>query len=193
MKLKYTNARDHAPVQAWSADSAPFPLDRRNSTGAQGKGLAGDLAGRVQAGNRSLVRAVGSLALPSVAPLVLFIAALAWSEDPTRPYQVLGVLAFFMLFPGRWSLTPDAVDVNRQVLSPWDIEQTIGISQGNIFHGELTLSQLFFLRPAPGAAQYRTPLRHYYQCGSGTHPGGGITGAPGRLAAVQMLREWKSN
>ncbi len=81
--------------------------------------------------------------------------------------------------------------LHRQVLSPWDIEQSIGITQGNIFHGELTLSQLFFLRPAPGAAQYRTPLRHYYQCGSGTHPGGGITGAPGRLAAVQMLREWK--
>ena len=130
MKLKYTNARDHAPVQAWSADSAPFPLDRRNSTGAQGKGLAGDLAGRVQAGNRSLVRAVGSLALPSVAPLVLFIAALAWSEDPTRPYQVLGVLAFFMLFPGRWSLTPDAVDVNRQVLSPWAVTLAIGFGVG---------------------------------------------------------------
>jgi phytoene dehydrogenase-like protein len=81
--------------------------------------------------------------------------------------------------------------LHRQVLSPWDIEQTIGISQGNIFHGELTLSQLFFLRPAPGAAQYRTPLRHYYQCGSGTHPGGGITGAPGRLAALQLLKDWK--
>jgi phytoene dehydrogenase-like protein len=79
----------------------------------------------------------------------------------------------------------------RQVLSPWDIEQSIGLSEGNIFQGELTLSQLFFLRPAPGVAQYRTPLRGYYQCGSGTHPGGGITGAPGRLAALQVLKEWQ--
>jgi len=80
--------------------------------------------------------------------------------------------------------------LHRQVMTPWDIEQTIGIHQGNIFQGELTLSQLFFLRPAPGAAQYRTPLRNYWQCGSGTHPGGGITGAPGRLAALELLRTW---
>jgi len=80
--------------------------------------------------------------------------------------------------------------LHRQVLTPLDIEQQIGIAQGNIFHGELTLSQLFFLRPAPSLAQYRTPLRGYWQCGSGTHPGGGITGAPGRLAALEMLRTW---
>ena len=57
----------------------------------------------------------------------------------------------------------------------------------NIFQGELSLSQLFFLRPAPGYAQYKTPISGYYQCGSGTHPGGGITGAPGRLAAGVIL------
>ena len=76
-------------------------------------------------------------------------------------------------------------------MTPWDIEQTTGLSQGNIFQGELTLSQLFFLRPAAGWAKYRTPIRNYYQCGSGTHPGGGITGAPGRLAALEILREHK--
>ncbi|MEX1248196.1 MAG: NAD(P)/FAD-dependent oxidoreductase [Anaerolineales bacterium] len=79
--------------------------------------------------------------------------------------------------------------LHRQVLSPWDMEQNIGLSGGNIFQGELSLSQLFFLRPAPGYAQYRTPIRGYYQCGSGTHPGGGITGAPGRLAALEILRD----
>jgi phytoene dehydrogenase-like protein len=79
----------------------------------------------------------------------------------------------------------------RQVLSPWDMEQMIGLTEGNIFHGELTLDQLFFLRPAPGWANYRTPVRGYYQCGSGTHPGGGITGAPGRLAALKILKDWK--
>ena len=79
--------------------------------------------------------------------------------------------------------------LHRQVLSPWDIEQTVGLSGGNIFQGELSLSQLFFLRPAPGYAQYRTPIHGYYQCGSGTHPGGGITGAPGRLAALEILKD----
>jgi phytoene dehydrogenase-like protein len=79
----------------------------------------------------------------------------------------------------------------RQVMTPWDIEQVTGLSQGNIFAGELSLSQLFFLRPAPGLAQYRTPIKGYWQCGSGTHPGGGITGAPGRLAALEILRDWK--
>ena len=81
--------------------------------------------------------------------------------------------------------------LHRQVVTPWDIEQAIGLSEGNIFQGELTLSQLFFLRPAAGYAQYRTPIRNYYQCGSGSHPGGGITGAPGRLAALEILRDWK--
>ncbi len=81
--------------------------------------------------------------------------------------------------------------LHRQVMTPWDIEQTVGLSQGNIFQGELTLSQLFFLRPAPSYAKYRTPIRNYYQCGSGTHPGGGITGAPGRLAALEILRDHK--
>jgi phytoene dehydrogenase-like protein len=79
--------------------------------------------------------------------------------------------------------------LHRQVLTPWDIEQTIGLSQGNIFQGELTLSQLFFLRPAAGFAKYRTPIRNYYQCGSGTHPGGGIMGAPGKLAAMEILKD----
>ncbi|HEX9921510.1 MAG TPA: NAD(P)/FAD-dependent oxidoreductase [Anaerolineae bacterium] len=88
---------------------------------------------------------------------------------------------------------PNLKDIilHRQVMTPWDIEQITGLSQGNIFQGELSLSQLFFLRPAPGYAQYRTPIQNYYQCGSGTHPGGGITGAPGRLAALEILKDWK--
>ncbi len=89
---------------------------------------------------------------------------------------------------------PNLKDIilHRQVLTPLDIERTTGLSQGNIFQGELSLSQLFFLRPAPGVAKYRTPVRSYYQCGSGTHPGGGITGAPGRLAAIEILKDWSS-
>ncbi|MCA9898463.1 MAG: hypothetical protein KC433_09750, partial [Anaerolineales bacterium] len=78
--------------------------------------------------------------------------------------------------------------LHRQVLTPIDIENIAGLSQGNIFHGELSLSQLLFLRPAAGYAKYRTPVQGYWQCGSGTHPGGGIMGAPGRLAALELLK-----
>jgi phytoene dehydrogenase-like protein len=74
-------------------------------------------------------------------------------------------------------------------LTPLDIERTTGLSQGNIFQGELSLSQLFFLRPAAGYADYRTPVKNYYQCGSSTHPGGGISGASGRLAALEILKD----
>ena len=80
--------------------------------------------------------------------------------------------------------------LHRQVLSPWDMEQMIGLSEGNILHGELSLDQLFFLRPVAGWAQYRTPLDRLYLCGSGAHPGGGVMGAPGKLAATEMLKDW---
>jgi phytoene dehydrogenase-like protein len=79
--------------------------------------------------------------------------------------------------------------LHKQVITPWDMEQQIGISEGNISHGELTLDQLFLMRPTPGYAKYRTPIRNYYQCGSGTHPGGGITGTPAQLAVSEMIKD----
>jgi phytoene dehydrogenase-like protein len=79
--------------------------------------------------------------------------------------------------------------LHRQVLTPLDLEREWGLSEGNIFQGELTLEQLFFLRPAPGWAQYRTPVNRLYMCGSATHPGGGIMGAPGRNAATKILAD----
>jgi len=75
----------------------------------------------------------------------------------------------------------------RQVLTPWDLEHEFGLSEGNIFHGELSLEQLLFLRPGPGLSRYQTPIRDLWMCGSGTHPGGGIMGSPGELAAKTML------
>ena len=81
--------------------------------------------------------------------------------------------------------------LHRQVLTPLDIERQFGLTEGNIFQGELTLEQLFFLRPAPGWAQYRTPIRGLYMCGSATHPGGGIMGASGRNGAEKILRDMK--
>jgi phytoene dehydrogenase-like protein len=81
--------------------------------------------------------------------------------------------------------------VGRQVLTPLDLEREWGLTEGNIFQGELSLEQLFFLRPVPGWAQYRTPIKNLYMCGSATHPGGGIMGAPGRLAAMEILKDRK--
>ena len=77
----------------------------------------------------------------------------------------------------------------RQVLTPLDLERRFGITGGNIFHGEMSLDQMFVMRPAAGWARYRTPVRGLYLCGSGAHPGGGVMGAPGFNAAREILRD----
>jgi phytoene dehydrogenase-like protein len=81
--------------------------------------------------------------------------------------------------------------VARQVLTPLDLERTYSLTEGNIFHGDLNLEQLFFMRPVAGFAQYRTPVDGLYLCGAGAHPGGGVTGAPGHNAARQVLKDMK--
>jgi phytoene dehydrogenase-like protein len=81
--------------------------------------------------------------------------------------------------------------VGRQIVTPLDLEREWGLTEGNIFQGELSLEQLFFLRPVPGWAHYRTPIENLYMCGSATHPGGGIMGANGRLAALEILKDYK--
>jgi phytoene dehydrogenase-like protein len=82
--------------------------------------------------------------------------------------------------------------VARDILSPVDLEERFGLTEGNIFHGDLNLGQLFLGRPLPGWSRYRTPVRGLYLCGAGTHPGGGVTGAPGWNAARQILADWKT-
>jgi phytoene dehydrogenase-like protein len=79
--------------------------------------------------------------------------------------------------------------IARRVLTPLDLEQTFGITEGNIFHGDIAMDQLFFMRPVPGFSQYRTPIEGLYLCGAGTHPGGGVTGAPGHNAAAMILKD----
>ena len=88
---------------------------------------------------------------------------------------------------------PNIKDIilHRQVVTPLDLEREFGLSEGNIFQGELSLEQLFFLRPVAGWAQFRTPIKNLYMCGSATHPGGGIMGANGRLAAIEILKDVK--
>jgi phytoene dehydrogenase-like protein len=87
-------------------------------------------------------------------------------------------------FPGFSDLV-----LHREVVTPLDIERVTGLSEGNIYAGDFLLPQMYFFRPAPGWAQYRTPIDGYYQCGSGTHPGGCVTGAPGRLASKAILQD----
>jgi phytoene dehydrogenase-like protein len=104
-------------------------------------------------------------------------------DELREPYgdRVLEVVAEY---------APNMRDIvrERQVLSPLDLERRFGITGGNIFHGEMSLDQMFFLRPVAGWARYRTPVRGLYLCGSGAHPGGGVMGAPGYNAARETLR-----
>ncbi len=87
-------------------------------------------------------------------------------------------------FPGFGDLV-----LHREVVTPLDIERVVGLSEGNIFAGEFFAPQMYFFRPAPGWSQYATPIDGYYQCGSGTHPGGCVIGAPGKLASERILRD----
>ena len=83
---------------------------------------------------------------------------------------------------------------HRQVLTPLDLERRFGITGGNIFHGEMSLDQMFVMRPVAGWARYRTPIEGLYLCGSGAHPGGGVMGAPGYNCAREMLKHgWRPN
>ena len=87
-------------------------------------------------------------------------------------------------FPGFGDLV-----LHREVVTPLDIERVTGLTEGNIFAGEFLAPQMYFFRPAPGWSQYRTPIDGYYQCGSGTHPGGCVIGSPGKLASQRILRD----
>jgi phytoene dehydrogenase-like protein len=91
-------------------------------------------------------------------------------------------------FPGFGKLV-----LHRQVVTPVDIEERTGLTEGNIFAGEFLAPQMYFMRPSPVASRYATPLPGYYQCGSGTHPGGCVIGSPGRLAAQRVLHDLRRN
>jgi len=87
----------------------------------------------------------------------------------------------------------DDLVLHREVVTPVDIEQVTRLTEGNIFAGEFLAPQMYFFRPAPGWSQYRTPIDGYYQCGSGTHPGGCVIGSPGKLASQRVLRDLRSS
>ena len=138
---------------------------------------------------------VPSLIDPSLAPqgrhvMTCFVQYLpyrladsGWSIERERLHdQLLRQLERFVPAVGR-SL------VASRLYTPADLESVLGITEGNIFHGDLRPDQLFFMRPVPGYARYATPLRALYLCGAGSHPGGGVTGAPGFNAAQRILED----
>jgi phytoene dehydrogenase-like protein len=138
---------------------------------------------------------VPSLVDPSLAPagrhvmtcfvqyLPYALAGSEWSLERDRlEAQLLGQIARFVPAVGR------SVVASR-LLTPADLEATFGITEGNIFHGDLRPDQLFFMRPLPACARYASPLRALYLCGAGAHPGGGVTGAPGHNAAHRILAD----
>jgi phytoene dehydrogenase-like protein len=88
----------------------------------------------------------------------------------------------------RYAPNFESLIVDRMVLTPADLESRFGLTEGNVYHGEMTLDQLLFMRPIPGASRYRAPIEGLWLCGSGAHPGGGVTGVPGANAAREMLR-----
>jgi phytoene dehydrogenase-like protein len=107
-----------------------------------------------------------------------------WNETTEKQFAE-SVFDVFREYTTNW----DDIVEDYQVLSPKGLEDRFGLTSGNIFHGAMTLDQLFFMRPVPSCARYRTPIEGFYLCGSGCHPGGGVLGAPGFLAAHRVLRE----
>lgn len=108
----------------------------------------------------------------------------AWGPDTEKEFAE-SVFAVIREYVRNW----DAIVDDYMVLTPKGLEDRFGLTEGNIFHGEMTLDQLLFLRPTESCAHYATPIEGFYLCGSGTHPGGGVMGAPGYLAARRVLRE----
>ncbi len=90
--------------------------------------------------------------------------------------------------------SPDLKEVliDKHIMTPADLEERFGLTSGHIFHGELALHQIFFLRPTAPWSHYQSPIHNLWMCGSSTHPGGCITGAPGRNSALELLKDWNS-
>jgi phytoene dehydrogenase-like protein len=151
---------------------------------------------------------------PSSSPMLECTIPTAYDDSVAPPGKhimcIFAQYAPYTLRDGKWDATekerfadrclealaeyaPNIRDlvIHRQIISPQDMEDEYGLTGGNIFHGEMSLDQLFFMRPVAGWAKYRTPIRNLYLCGSGTHPGGGVMGAPGYNAAREILKDRK--
>jgi phytoene dehydrogenase-like protein len=107
-----------------------------------------------------------------------------WTEEKRLEFgkHVMGRI-------GNYSTNFNDIIKHAEIRTPKELEAEVGLTEGNIFQGELTMDQLMFNRPIPGYAQYKTPIKNLYMCGSSTHPGGGVMGAPGANAAREILRD----
>ena len=178
-------------------------------------GASGALAGRIHIGPEIdyLERAFDAAKYGDFSPHPYCDVTIPTATDPSLAPEgkhVMSIVAQFApskLKTGDWKSKKDALGdavvdtiaayapnlkgliAHRQVLTPLDLEETYGLTGGHVFHGESALDQVFTMRPLLGWAQYRTPVRGLYLCGSGTHPGGGVTGAPGANAAREVARE----
>jgi phytoene dehydrogenase-like protein len=127
----------------------------------------------------------------TLAPRGLHVASLFCQHfDPAADWSELKPVAIERIFDVVQAHCPNfrASLLGYRALSPRDLEDEFGLIGGDIFHGQLSLDQLFSMRPVMGFARYRGPLKGLYHCGSGAHPGGGVTGAPGHNAAQEILR-----
>ena len=151
---------------------------------------------------------------PSADPMLEVTIPTTYDDSIAPPGKhimcIFAQYAPYHLRNGNWDLTKEkfadrCIDVlseyapnlpgailHRQVISPLDMEREYSLTGGNIFHGDMTIDQLFFMRPVAGWASYRTPVPGLYMCGSGTHPGGGVMGAPGYNAAREILKDWRA-
>ena len=128
----------------------------------------------------------------SLAPAGAHVASLFCQQfDPAADWDRLKDGAVQAVFDVVQSHCPNfrAALLGYRALTPLDLEREFGLVGGDIFHGQLSLDQLFSLRPLLGYARYRGPLRGLYHCGSGAHPGGGVSGAPGHNAAAEIRRD----
>jgi phytoene dehydrogenase-like protein len=142
-------------------------------------------------------RPIVEMLIPSVvdstlAPPGRHVASLFCQQfDPHADWSSLKAPAVEAIFDVVQAHCPNFRDalLGYRALSPMDLETEFGLVGGDIFHGQLSLDQLFSMRPIMGYARYRGPLQGLYHCGSGAHPGGGVTGAPGHNAAREMIRD----
>lgn len=138
---------------------------------------------------------IPSLADPTVAPEGKHLASIVMQYAPFSrdggwddvAREALGTLVVDTL--SRYAPNIGGLVEDRHVMTPLDMQERFGLTEGNIYHGEMTLDQLLFMRPVPGASRYRAPVKGLYLCGAGTHPGGGVTGVPGLNAAREILKD----
>jgi len=135
---------------------------------------------------------IPSVADDSLAPQGKHVASLFCQQfAPAADWSVLKERAVQAIFDVVQSYCPNfrASLLGHRAMSPADLENEFGLTGGDIFHGQLSLDQLFSMRPVLGYARYRGPIAGLYHCGSGAHPGGGVTGAPGHNAAREIVRD----